>query len=357
MEKIEFTYSLKNLIINILGNLFFISVGLFLFTIVDFSEIKIFKLSAFIIPLVSITFIYSYGKALVIELLNFNKKIIFSNNGVEYDEKKFEWNNISKPKVISKKGYENKFEIEEVLLTFQYKTEKIEIKIDNYNTNSEEISSLLKKYKGNSSISQMHIKGNVFDDIIGYEDYIELDENKSEKAIANTIKICSENTDNLKQFCEKNLFKESDKINFIFYCLSEYSKNWDTFLTTEFLRIYEISILENKISELFPLLENITVEDIESQNASKIREKLTYQLNSNNIIIRFKTLELLRYWVDADILKVNKNITTKIRAMQNDQNWKIRWNAHKILEENNVFSSNLIFVDKLRAKILNQYEL
>ncbi len=106
----------------------------------------------------------------------------------------------------------------------------------------------------------------VFDSIMGYEEYSNLDFDASEKVEATTEKICRNNVEELKSFCEEKLFSETDKISLIYYSLSECENYsfWNDFLTKEFIRVFEIAINQNKMEKLYPLLENITVDETNS---------------------------------------------------------------------------------------------
>ena len=109
MEKVEIRYSIKYLLLEIFGNLVFVVLGFYLLTVINFNELKNFKVKDFIIPLLSILFIFSFGKKVITECLNFRKKIILSRNGIELNKRLFKWQDIRKQKIISKKGSTPKY--------------------------------------------------------------------------------------------------------------------------------------------------------------------------------------------------------------------------------------------------------
>lgn len=148
MEKVEISHSIKNSLLKICGNLVFVFLGCYLLTLIDLSELKNLQIKDYILPLVSILFIFSFGKNAIIELLNANRKIILSKNGIELNKRLFDWRDIKKQKVVSKVRTTPKynFRYSEFYLTFQYKSENIEINIDDYKTSAEEVDRLLKKF-------------------------------------------------------------------------------------------------------------------------------------------------------------------------------------------------------------------
>lgn len=357
METIEIKYSIRKSLLNSLYDYVFFILGFYLLSLVDIDELKNFNFNTYFIPILSFFFILAYGKRIFLELLNFKNKIIFSKNYLEVNNKIINWLDITKPKIISKKEYTSKYRIEyeEYYLSLFYKKEKIEIKIDNYNLNPEEFKSLINKYS--TSKNTINLTDKTFKNIIGYEEYFELNEKESEKEVVKTLALCEKNIDELTKFCNNNLFIETDKINFIYYCLSEKPEKWDRFLTTEFLRVFKISLNNNNFNNLYPLLDNIMVDDIKTLEAENVRTELFNQINTTNLLIRLKTIQLINYWVDNEILANNTNLTFKLKSKLNDENWKVRWNAYNILKENEIAVDKLGIMDKIKAKYQNQYEI
>jgi hypothetical protein len=87
---------------------------------------------------------------------------------------------------------------------------------------------------------------------------------------------------------------------------------------------------------------------------------LYQELSNTNDKIRLKALNLINIWLEEEDISRNNIIIKKILMMTKDNNWKIRWCAHDILSSYNIFSDDEIaisFVDKLKAKVNNQYEI
>lgn len=357
MESTEIKYSLKYSLLNSAFDYIFFFFGFYLLSLIDFDELKIFSFDVYFLPVLSILFIFFYGKRIIIELLNLNNKIIFSKQHIQINNRVLNWLDITKQQIITKKEYTSKYRIEyeEYYLSLFYKKEKIEIKIDNYNLKPEEFKALINKY---STIKNtINLTDKTFKNIIGYEEYFELNESETEKEVSKTLALCEKNIDELTKFCEKNIFIETDKVNFIYYCLSDKPEKWDAFLTNEFLRIYKISIIDNNFNTLYPLLENIMVEEINTLEAENVRTELFNQINTPNLLIRLKTIQLINYQVDNEILVKNTNLTFKLKSKLNDENWKVRWNAHNLLKENEIEVDKLGIMDKIKAKFFNQYEI
>ncbi len=357
METTKIKYSIKKSFLNSLFDYVFFIFGFYLLSLVDFDDLKNFNLKTYFFPILSVVFILAYGKSIFFELLNLRNKIIFSKNHLEVDNKILSWSDISKPKIISKKEYTSKYKIEyeEYYLSLFHKKEKIEIKIDNYSICPEEFKTLLNKYTTIKYTENFMDK--TLNNIIGYEEYFELNENEAKKKVSITLSLCENNLEELIKFCENNLFTDTDKVNFIYYCLSNKPEKWDTFLTNEFLKVYKMSIINNdNFDTLYPVLENIIVEDIDTIEAEKVRTELFSQINSSNLLIRLRTIQLINFWVDNELLNKFPTITSKLKLKLKDDNWKVRWNAHNVLKENEIEVDSLGFMDRIRAKYQNQYD-
>lgn len=148
MEEIEIRYSIKYLVLHVFGNLILVALGIYLLALTDFEELKKFKIKDTILPLISIVFILYYGKKAISEFLNYDRKIVFSKNGIHLNKRFFDWNDIKKKKVISKEETTGKYHFTylEFYLKFQHKGNTIEIKIDGYTTSADEVKQLLKRF-------------------------------------------------------------------------------------------------------------------------------------------------------------------------------------------------------------------
>lgn len=357
MHTTEIKYSIKKSLLNSIFDYIIFIFGFYLLSLVKIEELKVFTFNNYFIPALSLIFIFFYGKRVIIELLNFKNKIIFTKEQLQINSNVYKWSDISKQKIIAKKEYTPKYKIEyeEFYLSLCHKKEIIEIKIDNYSLNSDEFKELLIKYSKSNPNTNTTNKS--FSNIIGYEEYFELNESDSEKEVLGTLTLCEKNKDELIKFCEENTFNETDKVNFIYYCLSDEPKKWDKFLTSEFLRVYKLAIISDNFNTLFPLLENLMVENIDTKEAEIIRTELFNRINSTNLLIRLKTIQLINYWVDKDILMKNPSLTSKLKSKLDDENWKVRWNTHNVLKENEIEVDNLGIMDSIKAKYQNQYEI
>jgi hypothetical protein len=357
LKTTEIKYSLKKSLINSAFDYVFFFVGFYLLNLIDFEVLKTFSFNTYFLPFISMIFILFYGKRIIIELLNLNNKIIFTKDRLQINKCVYNWADISKQKIIAKKEYTSKYNIEyeEHYISLIHKKELIEIKIDNYALNYDEFQDLINKYSNTKN--KISSKENTFNNIIGYEEYFELNESESEKEVSKTLELCEQNKDELTKFCRENLFIETDKIKFIYYCLSDKPKIWDKYLTNEFLRIYKLSTIDNNFKTLYPLLENIMVENINTIEAETVRNEIFNQINSTDLQILLYTIQLTNLWVDNEILKKNPVLISKLKSKLKSENWKVRWNANAVLKENEIEIENLGVMDRIKAKYLNQYEI
>ncbi|MFC0779144.1 hypothetical protein [Flavobacterium sp. HJSW_4] len=360
MEKTVLNYSIKGGIFQILWNLVFVVLGIYLFSRTDFERIT-FKFSHLALPVVAILFIIVYGIKAVMTFSKFHKKIIFSQEGIELNEAFFEWKDIVFPRVFFKTEHTAKFNMsyKEFYLTFVYKQETIEIKIDDYDVTENEIKELIKKYTPKFTPNPMNENKAVylpihdFDEIITLEQYYDLEHDDSEEAIKDVQKLAVKDLEGVKRFCEKQLFAQPDKVSFVYYSLSEDEDidKWADFLCDEFTRVYQIALNQNKIKELTPVLYEILVENITSYSAEKVRETLLKGLDHRQLDVRLNVLEFLQDWSDEGVLKSNLALVSKLRQKLKDPEWKMRWKTSKFLEQNKIEFESLSTLDKLKRFI------
>jgi hypothetical protein len=360
LEKTVLNYSIKGGLFHIAWNMVFVVLGIYFLSLINVEKFT-FKFSNLILPIVAVLFIIVYGKKAVMTLFNFHKKIIFSKEGLELNEIFYEWKDIIFPRVIVKTEHTAKYNLsyKEFYLTFVYKQKTIEIKIDDYDVSENEINELVKKYNPKFAPSPVIEKKTFYEPIhdfkhiITLDQYYDLEHEDSEEAIKDVQKLAVKDLDGLKSFCEDQLFKQADKVSFVYYSLSEDEDidKWADFLCDEFIRVYQIALNQNKIKELSPVLYEILVEDISSYNAGRVRETLLKGLDNKDFETRLNALEFLQDWIDEEVLKANLTIVSKLRQKLKDSEWKIRWETSKLLEQNKIAFESLSTLDKLRKFI------
>lgn len=360
MEKTVLNYSIKGGVFQILWNLVFVVLGVYLFSRTNFERIT-FTFFHLVLPVVAVLFIIVYGIKAIMTLSNFHKKIILSQEGIELNETFFEWKDIVFPRVFFKTEHTAKFNMsyKEFYLTFVYKQETIEIKIDDFDVSENEIKELLKKYTPKYTPSLMNEEKLVyepihdFDQIITLEQYYDLEHEDSEEAIKDVQKLAVKDLDAVRRFCENQLFVQPDKVSFVYYSLSEDDEidKWADFLSEEFCRVYQIALNQNKVKELTPVLYEILVENITSYRADRVREALLKGLDNKDLDTRLNALEFLQDWTDEAVLKSNLTVVSKLRQKLKDPEWKMRWKTSKFLEQNKIAFESLSTLDKLRRFI------
>lgn len=353
-KRFEIKYSLKNLTFKIIEYSIYVSLGIYLLSLIKL-DFKNYDRNDFFVFAISLLFIISFGRKIIKELGNINNKIILSNQGIEIKGINYNWNSISNPKIISKKEYTSKYRIayEEFYLSFKNKTENIEIKINDYETNKEKITTILEIFR-NDKINK-NVKS-VFDKIPSFEEYLELEDKEASKKIKETLSIIKNNRAELIEFCKTKIYSDTNKIEFIYYSLSENYSEWEDFLTSEFLRIFELAISENSFDKLVPLLENIIPNEDTTIYTKNVIHYLSSKLTSSNPKIIFQALVFINFWIDENSINEHPEIIKKIKSLTKESNWKIRWNANRVLKDNNINFENH-FLDNIRAKVLNPYKI
>jgi len=360
LEKTVLNYSIKGGLLNIVWNLVFVALGFYLLSLINFEKIT-FKFADLALPVVAVVFIIAYGKKAVMTLFNFDKRIIFSQEGIELNKTFFEWKDIIFPRVIAKTEHTAKYNLsyKEFYLCFVYKQKTIEIKIDDYNVTENEIKELIKKYTPKFSpepIIENTMTYNPihnFDQIITLDHYYDLEYEDSEEAIKDVQKLAVKDLESVKRFCENNLYAQPDKVKFVYYALSEDEDldKWADFLSDEFSRVYQIGLNQNKIEELSSVINEILVETLDTYPAERVRETLLKGLDHKDAATRLNALEFLQDWIDESVLKNNPSIVSKLRQKLKDPEWKMRWKTSKLLEYNKIAFESLSTMDKLRRFI------
>lgn len=360
MEKTVLNYSIKGGIFQILWNLVFVILGVYLFSRTNFERIT-FSFSHLVLPVVAVLFIIVYSIKAVMTFSNFHKKIIFSQEGIELNETFFEWKDIVFPRVFFKTENTAKFNMsyKEFFLTFVYKQETIEIKINDFDVTENEIKELLKKYTPKFTPSPMNEEKVVykpihdFDQIITLDQYYDLEHEDSEESIKDIQKLAVKDLEAVKRFCENNLYTQPDKVRFVYYALSEDEDldKWADFLSDEFSRVYQIGLDKNNVVELSSVINEIIVETIDTYHADCVRETLLKGLDHKDVETRLNALSYLEDWIDDTILKNNPTIVLKLRQKLKDPEWKMRWKTSKLLERNKIAFESLSTLDKLKRFI------
>lgn len=302
--------------------------------------------------LIAVVCIYSYGKWLLKEVSKFKNSATFSESGITINHTLYRWPNISHLKIFTKKEFDTEYNVDTnyCYLAFRCSNQSIELNIDDYNTDENEMKIIIEKYKSNKSAIKK-LNHNCFENIEGYENYLDLDEKDSEQLINDVLNLANENETDLIEYCKNDVYAKIDKLELIYLALSEKYLRWETFLTNEFIRIFEISKKNNTFKTLSHLLDNLIPNDDFTILSDKVRVYLTEEIDSKNLITQLKALEYLNYWLNEDILKKEQHIHNKIKSKKTDKNWRIRYTAACVLEDNK-YPTKLQLIDKIKAKFL-----
>lgn len=196
---------------------------------------------------------------------------------------------------------------------------------------------------------------NQFSEIPTYDDYIEADEIKSKEMIQQTLGFLETKREELSRFCKKNTYDEIEKLEFIYYALSEKYSEWESFLTSEYQRVFDLAKQDGSFKELLPLLENILPDEGNSKSKENLIQYFSSQLNSPNAEVKFYALDNLYMWTEEDLNERNPEIINRVRQCVKDENRKIRWMANKILKECGL-EVKINWADKIRAKFQSPFQ-
>lgn len=371
LSEANINYSKPSLAISVIGYLVFIILGMYFIKLAGLDYTKYKRGDYFMIG-ISAFFIISYSIKIIKVIKKYSAKniLIISNNGIQLNHEYMIWSNIKNEKILIKKEVTeySKYETEVKYLSLYHKNKKIEFKIDNLDTPDYFIEQYLKLYKNRflkpnfgSSFKKMPEKDfSAFESIPKIDDLFSLDEKELQKNLDNIGVLAKNNPDELKSYCESITNFEETNLDSIYYALSENAEDWKDFLDNEFIRLFEIAKKSPASNSIFTILDEILYELEPSQSPRKIIDYLYKELSNKNDKIRLKALNLINAWLEEEDISRSNIIIQKILTMTKDNNWKIRWCTHDILSSYNIFSDDEIaisFVDKLKAKVNNQYEI
>ncbi|MCY1661483.1 hypothetical protein [Chryseobacterium sp. SL1] len=371
LSEANINYSKLSLAISVIGYLVFIILGMYFIKLAGLDYTKYKRGDYFMIG-ISAFFIISYSIKIIKVIKKYSAKniLIISNNGIQLNHEYMIWSNIKNEKILIKKEVTeySKYETEVKYLSLYDKNKKIEFKIDDLDTADYFIEQYLKLYKNRflkqnfgSSFKKMPEKDfSAFESIPKIDDLFSLDEKELQKNLDNIGVLAKNNPDELKSYCESITNFEETNLDSIYYALSESAEDWKDFLNNEFIRLFEIAKKSPASNSIFTILDEILYELEPSQSPRKIIDYLYKELSNKNDKIRLKALNLINAWLEEEDISRSNIIIQKILTMTKDNNWKIRWCTHDILSSYNIFSDDEIaisFVDKLKAKVNNQYEI
>jgi len=194
-------------------------------------------------------------------------------------------------------------------------------------------------------------------------DFYSIETEEEKTAVIATIRKISENS-NREEFINyiRNNFKQKplSGIGVIYEALSAYPKEWGSFYLSEIKRAFKAATIS---LESFQILDGI--EEISMVDASQVRERkqiiefLSGYLNSNNDVLKYKTIWILGDWLDKKEKMNYPKIVNQIKNCLNDPNWRIRVCSYYTLHDLESLPKNyqINFKDKLRMKIFNQFKM
>ncbi|MFP3594680.1 hypothetical protein [Chryseobacterium sp. SIMBA_038] len=369
-HEININYSKLLSVISLIGYLIFIILGTYFINMIGF-DYKKYDRGHFLMMGIGLYLIIAYS----IKIVKILKKIleidvlVISDNGIILNSDKMIWADIKKEKIIVKQETTefSKYQSDVKYLTFNYKNKKIEFKIDDLDAPDYFIEQYLKIYRSRTeknnfrSISSHQIElVSIFEDIINTDDLFLLEEQELNKQLEEIKSIAKSNPQELKTYCASIIDFKQNNLGSIFYALSEESEIWGDFLSSEFIRLFELAKTSDESKEIFNVLDEILYDFEPNQTSQKVVDYLYQELSNKNDKIRLKALSLIDLWLDENHMQKSNVVLQKMVKMTKDENWKIRWVANDTLSNYGIFNEDEIAIpykDKMKAKFNNQYEI
>jgi hypothetical protein len=304
---------------------------------------------------IAIGMILYFGNYILKEISKLKKKLIISDKGITVENIFHSWKSIRKETVTRKKEHSSSagFDYEGALLQFASSKGLVEVNLFAYKTNEETVTKLIKSFRNQYNQAnrvETISSNNVFNNIIGFDAYLDLNEKESIKKEDEILKLAEANENDLIEYCRTDVYNKLDQLEFLYYVLSEDYKRWESFLVAEFIRMFEMSKTSDDATALIELIETITQDDNETLESQKIAQYLSKELDNKNPEIQLNALFLIEYWIDEN---TDQTIITKIKSKLQDPDRRVRWNAYRLIKDCTFIESSdikLSFMDKIKGR-------
>ena len=186
------------------------------------------------------------------------------------------------------------------------------------------------------------------------DNYYSLSELDSEKFIQEIIDYSISNEKETISFCKGIKPTEFCPLELVYQALSRDWARWGSFLSDEFIRVYNLAYksIEQDYSDEC-LLEICPNDDVSDFSIDKIINFLAKEIQSEKLNRQHRSITFLTEWINDENYKKHQSIVQKIIEKSYGPNWKIRVVCFMFL--NNLSQVNqeehkIKFFDKFRTK-------
>jgi hypothetical protein len=186
--------------------------------------------------------------------------------------------------------------------------------------------------------------------------FYSMEEEEREKYLNAIVQLYTEHEADLKAYCISVTPTSFCSLEPIYEALSLHETEavgTEQFLVNEFMRIFNAAKTASDVADYTCCLDDIefTYEKNKTQ-FDKIIAYLTTLLDHERITVKYRSLQLIHYWLDEDDKNRYSNTIEKIKSDLQHQDWKIRWLTYKKLKDYELVDKTelkLSIIDRLRG--------
>lgn len=353
-KEVVISYSLNYALARIAAYSILVFAGFYLIYNIKFDYAN-YKRADYAYLVIAIGMIFYFGNDIIKEISKLKKKLILSDKGITVENIFHSWKSIRKETVIKKEEHSKSAGFDYIGAILQFNSSKgaVEVNLFAYKTDEETVTKLIKSFRNQYNQTnrvETLSSNNVFNNIIGFDAYLDLKEKEAIKKEEEILRLAEANENDLIEYCRTDVYNKLDQLEFLYYVLSEDYKRWESFLVAEFIRMFEMSKTSDDATALIELIETITQDDNETLESQKIAQYLSKELDNKNPEIQLNALFLIEYWIDEN---TDQTIIAKIKSKLQDPDRRVRWNAYRLIKDCTFIESSnikLSFMDKIKGR-------
>ena len=189
-------------------------------------------------------------------------------------------------------------------------------------------------------------------------EWLDQDERISKKFLKALVKFSNANQSDIRQYCINTLPSEFSSLSIVYEALSEYSTDWNVFLSEEIERVVTLAKEKRINPEFMEVLTDIEVEDIYSKDEDIYIRMLDFMTSNlhpgNDKNFNIQLLDVIDWFLieydEDDDIPAASNWINKITDLANGEELSVKLKAREVLENFDLVKplSALTFMEKIK---------